>query len=220
MVEGLFIVLEGIDGAGTTTHTRLLASSLRSQGLPIRTTREPSDGPIGTMIRQAITGRLVVPGINGVRPPAWNTMALLFAADRLDHVDAEITPNLVDGVTMISDRYDYSSVGYQSITSGLGSAAVEWVREINRFARRPDLTLVLNVTAETAAKRRASRGGRPDLFEVDDLQRKLVDFYAKLETVFPNDPIVHIDANRTVDVIANEIEAHVSALRASARSRA
>lgn len=104
MIDGLFIVLEGVDGAGTTTHTKLLAASLGARGLPVHTTREPSDGPIGVMIRQILTGRLVVPGMNGPRPPTWKTMALLFAADRADHVEAEIEPNLRDGVTVISDR--------------------------------------------------------------------------------------------------------------------
>src|SRR5690606_18811113 len=118
MIEGLFIVLEGVDGAGTTTHTKLLADALRARGLPVHTTREPSDGPVGVQIRQILTGRLVVPGINGPRPPSWSTMALLFAADRMDHVEASITPNLMDGVTVISDRYYHSSVAYQSITGG------------------------------------------------------------------------------------------------------
>lgn len=213
MTFGHFIVLEGVDGAGTTTHTRILAESLRDIGLPVRTTREPSDGPIGVMIRQILSGRIVVPGMNGPRPPAWNTMALLFAADRLDHVEAEITPNLFDGVTILSDRYDYSSVAYQSITSGAPEGVVGWVRDLNKYARRPDLTLVIDVTADVASKRRIARGGPADLYEHDELQRKLVDFYSDLEKHFPHDPIVHIDGSRPIDVVATEIRGHVEALR-------
>ena len=74
MIEGLFIVLEGVDGAGTTTHTALLAQALRAKGLPITTTREPSDGPVGVLIRQILTGRVVVPGISGNRPSSWSTL--------------------------------------------------------------------------------------------------------------------------------------------------
>ena len=154
MIEGLFVVLEGVDGAGTTTHTGLLARALRKKGLPITTTREPSDGPIGMLIRQILTGRVVVPGISGNRPSSWTTMALLFGADRMDHLEATVHPNLMDGVTVISDRYDYSSVAYQSVTGGGEPETVQWIREINRHARRPDLTIVLDVDPATSAKRR------------------------------------------------------------------
>jgi dTMP kinase len=118
MIEGQFIVIEGVDGAGTTTQTGLLVQALRGRGLPVRSTREPSDGPIGTMLRQILTGRIVVPGMSGTRPPTWTTMALLFAADRLDHLEAEVVPNLMDGVTVVSDRYDLSSIAYQSVSGG------------------------------------------------------------------------------------------------------
>ncbi len=177
MIEGLFIVLEGVDGAGTTTHTRILAKSLEKRGLPVHTTREPSDGPIGVMLRQILTGRVVVPGVNGPRPPSWSTMALLFAADRVDHVEAEIVPNLMDGVTVLSDRYDYSSVAYQSLSAGGDAGALAWVREINRHARRPDLVIVLDVPHEVSAARRKSRGGRRELYEVPELQERLSSFY-------------------------------------------
>ena len=89
MSTGRFIVLEGIDGAGTTTQTSLLAARLRRDGVHVRTTREPSDGPVGTVIRQILAGRIV--GAGG-RAPGWATMALLFAADRMDHVESEIEP--------------------------------------------------------------------------------------------------------------------------------
>ena len=71
MIEGHLIVLEGIDGAGTTTQCGLLAGALRKRGLPVHTTREPSDGPVGAMIRQILQGRVVVPGVSGPRAPAW-----------------------------------------------------------------------------------------------------------------------------------------------------
>src|SRR6516225_6013195 len=85
-MAGRFVVLEGIDGAGTTTHTARLADRLRAAKVEVRPTREPSDGPIGAMIRQILTGRIVVPG---GRAPGWASMALLFAADRMDHVERD-----------------------------------------------------------------------------------------------------------------------------------
>lgn len=213
MIEGLFIVLEGIDGAGTTTHTRVLGKALEERGLPVHTTREPSDGPVGVMIRQVLTGRLVVPGVSGVRPPSWETMALLFAADRLDHVESEIIPNLMDGVTVLSDRYVYSSVAYQSLSAGGGSEALEWVREINNRARRPDLTIVLDLPDTVAAERRSTRGGRPELYEQSELQSKLADFYKTIDRHFPAHNIVHVDANRSMQEVAADIDRAVRDLR-------
>lgn len=213
MIEGLFIVLEGVDGAGTTTHTRVLAKSLEKRGLPVHTTREPSDGPIGVMLRQILTGRVVVPGVNGPRPPSWSTMALLFAADRVDHVEAEIVPNLMDGVTVLSDRYDYSSVAYQSLSAGGDPGALAWVREINRHARRPDLVIVLDVPHEVSAERRKSRGGRRELYEVPELQERLSSFYKEIDVHFPEDRIVHVNAARDMEAVAADIERAVRDLR-------
>jgi dTMP kinase len=213
MIEGHFIVLEGVDGAGTTTQTQLLKNSLRRRGLPVHTTREPSDGPIGSMIRQVLQGRLVVSGVSGPRAPSWATMALLFAADRMDHLEAEVIPNLMDGVTVISDRYDFSSVAYQSLDTSI-SDATEWIKTLNKRARRPDLTLVLDVKPETAARRRKERSGRPELYDDPELQERLVGFYCNLEKHFPNERIVHIDGERDPEAIHADVRAHVDALRA------
>ena len=212
MIEGLFLVLEGVDGAGTTTHTKLLADALRARGLPVRTTREPSDGPVGVQIRQVLTGRLVVPGMQGGRPPSWSTMALLFAAGRMDHIEATVVPNLLDGVTVISDRYYYSSVAYQSITGGGEPETIAWVKEINRHARRPDLCIVLDIPEAVAAKRRASRGGR-EIFDDGELQAQLATFYTKIDDHFASDKIVHVDADRDVESVAADIMKHVRAAR-------
>ena len=213
MIEGGFIVLEGVDGAGTTTHTKLLAEAMRKRGLPVHTTREPSDGPIGVLLRQMLTGRVVVPGMTGPRAPSWSTMALLFGADRLDHVEAEILPNLMDGVTVISDRYVHSSVAYQSITGGGTPEVVSWVREINRQARKPDLTIVLDIAPEVAAKRRLSRTTGREIFDADELQKALAGFYTTIESHFPNDRIVHVNADRPVGDVAAEVYEHVKRFR-------
>jgi dTMP kinase len=214
MIEGLFIVLEGVDGAGTTTQIQRLADVLRRRGLPVHATREPSDGPVGVMVRQILRGRLVVPGVAGVRAPSWVTMALLFAADRSDHLDAEIVPNLLDGVTVLCDRYDHSSVAYQSAADASDVAAVEWIRTLNRHARRPDLTIVLDVSAEVAARRRQERSGRPELYDDLEFQKRLVEFYGQLERHFPGERIVHLDGERDADAVLTDVCAEVDRLRA------
>jgi dTMP kinase len=210
---GHFIVLEGVDGAGTTTQTRLLGERLRAMHVPVHTSAEPSAGPIGALLRQALSGRVVMnSAAGGVGAPVWSTMALLFAADRLDHLDSELLPNLRDGVTVVCDRYDHSSVAYQSATGG-GSEAVAWLRELNRHARRPDLTLVLDVPPAVAAERRRTRRGVTELYDTDELQARLCALYADLEQHFPGERIVHVDAVGTVEDVASRLLAQVQVLR-------
>jgi dTMP kinase len=139
-------------------------------------------------------------------------MALLFAADRCDHLDAEIVPNLLDGVTVVSDRYDYSSVAYQSVDVE-SPDAVDWIRSINRRARRPDLTIVLDVRAEIAAKRRRERTGRPELYEQPEIQARLAEFYAQLDRHFPGERIVHINGELQTEAVCQAVIAEVDALR-------
>ena len=212
MEPGHFIVLEGVDGAGTTTHTRLLGEALRALRMPVHLTAEPSGGPVGTLLRLTLTGRVVAGGMTGSpRPPGWNTMGLLFAADRLDHLDTDVLPNLRDGMTVVCDRYDHSSIAYQSMTGG-GPEAIAWLREINRHARRPDLTLVLDVPPGVAAERRKRRRGGGEIFDSDELQARLCEFYAGLERHFPNERIVHIDAVGKVEEVAARLLATVKPL--------
>jgi dTMP kinase len=168
---------------------------------------------VGVLLRQMLTGRVVVPGISGSRPPSWPTMALLFAADRLDHVEAEIRPNLRDGVTVLTDRYDYSSVAYQSVSAGSDDETIEWVKNLNRHARRPDLTLVLDVDAEVAARRRTERSGGGGIYDDEELQKGLAKFYRDIEQHFPQDRIEHIDADRPIQEVAADVLQHVRTLR-------
>ena len=203
MNKGRFIVLEGIDGAGTTTQTALLAGRLRKDGSAVRTTREPSDGPVGSTIRQILAGRVV--GAGG-RAPGWATMALLFAADRMDHVEAEIEPFLASGGVVVSDRYDASSLAYQSVSSGKGGqTTVEWIRSLNRNARRPDLTIVLDVSPDVAATRREARGDAAQLYEQNELQRALCAFYKDLQRHMPNDRVVVVNGSGPIDAVASAV---------------
>jgi dTMP kinase len=119
-------------------------------------------------------------------------MALLFAADRLDHLDSLIVPALRDGTVVVSDRYDLSSVAYQSATAPAGESVVPWIRELNAGAIRPDLTIVINVPIEVAEERRRGRGGKEEVFESRSIQERLVHVYAKAEELVPDDRLVHV----------------------------
>ena len=212
MHRGLFIVIEGIDGSGTTTQCDILHRNLIHRGIFAHKTCQPSKAPIGTFIRQII------------RTPAqeypftWNTMALLFAADRLQHLELEIDPYLQKGITVISDRYDYSSLVYQLTTSDIKKkphvdlghmdsyeSKKRWIREINRYAKRPDLTFILNVSLASAQKRLLDRRSSQEMYEQEALQKQLVACYQNIDSFFPTDRIQHIDGNQTIENISGEI---------------
>jgi dTMP kinase len=212
MSHGLFIVIEGVDGAGTTTQVSQLAAALRERRWAVRETREPSGGPVGALLRLFLTGRLVTPGQLGMRAPGWKTMALMFAADRLDHIEAEISPLLEEGVCVVSDRYYHSSVAYQALGANDMPAAIDWIRTLNLHARKPDLTIVLDVPAEQARERRRKRGGT-ELYDDDTLQAQLVQFYARLEQHFPGETIVHVSGEGSIEQIASAVLSHVDAMR-------
>jgi dTMP kinase len=130
------------------------------------------------------------------------TMALLFAADRVDHLEHEILPNLRDNITVICDRYLHSSLAYQSLTAGEEpDEARRWVEEINCRARQPDQVLVLDLPAEEAARRRASRGGAEEMYEYDELQERLVAFYRQLPELYPGRSITMIDGDRSIEQV-------------------
>ena len=208
--HGRFIVVEGIDGAGTTTQVERLAAWLRTQGIEPHATSEPSSGPVGSFIRQILRHR--VSAADGApRVFDWSTMALLFAADRLDHVKSEIRPALEAGRWVVSDRYDLSSLCYQSATAPT-SDVVPWIRALNSQALRPDLTLVIDVPAEVAALRRGSRGATEELFEKDELQHRLAEVYARAEELVPGDALAHIDGTAAVEDVARRARAAVEAL--------
>ncbi len=195
-------MIEGVDGAGTTTQSARLVATLGQQGIVAHAVREPSDRAIGRLLREIITGSRRAGAYSESQRAAQ--LALMFAADRLDHQGAEVMPRLSAGTWVVSDRYDHSSVAYQSLTGG-GAVSAVWLRELNRHALRPDLTIVLDVPAEVARARRLSRGATRELFDDDDLQRGLVAFYAEVERLFPDDRIVHVDAARDADRVFQDV---------------
>lgn len=211
MRRGLFIVLEGIDGSGTTTQSECLKVRLEKIGISVYTTCEPSKGPVGRLLRRILSGDLAICDISEFRAPSWNTLALMFAADRLYHLESEVCPKLNKGITVICDRYYHSSLAYQSVTSDRPIEAGEWIRQINIQAKRPDLTIVLDVSPEAANQRRSVRMGR-EIFEQEILQTKLSKIYKNIETHFIDEDIVHIDGNASYDVVSEEVTKHALAL--------
>ena len=197
--RGLFIVLEGPDGAGITTQTALLRDALVARDLPAYSTKEPTSGPIGAVIRQALSHRLVYPPS---RPVGDEVMALLYAADRLDHLQADILPRLEKGIHVICDRYRLSSYAYQGLTAGQ-----DWVRTLNSRAMSPDLTIFIDVPPEVSQQRIAHRGGYVELYESDERLRPIYANYLSLidELREAGERIVTVNGAGTVSEVAEAI---------------
>lgn len=170
--KGLFIVLEGPDGAGISTQAAMLQAGLAAQGHRAIATKEPTTGPIGAVIRQALSHRLVYPPS---QPLDNDVMALLFAADRLDHIRADILPRTEAGIHVVCDRYRLSSYAYQGLTAGQ-----EWVRLLNSRSIAPDLTLFIDVPPHVSQSRITSRGGHIELYETEERLRPIYGNYLAL----------------------------------------
>jgi dTMP kinase len=207
--EGRFIVVEGIDGSGSTTQVERLVAVLAARGVDVRRTAEPTTGPVGRLIRSGLAAP------DGVEPGAvrpvfdWVTFALLFAADRAHHNETLIRPALAAGAWVVSDRYDLSSLAYQSVTATAEQPVLPWIRELNRRARRPDLTIVLDVDPAVASERRRHRGGAPEIYEVAGVQHRLAELYARAAELVPGDRLVHVPGAGPVDEVARAVVATV-----------
>ena len=205
MTRGRLIVLEGIDGSGTTTQTERLVEYLRQQGRTALPTREPSVGPIGCLLREVLRGQHHMPGGASVD---GRTMALLFAADRLDHLQREVEPLLTGGADVVSDRYLMSSLAYQA-----EEADREWVALLARGVRPPDLTILLDIPVEVASQRRSLAGRPEERYDADSYLGLVADNYRRLAQADASAVILDGCASR--DEVALAIVAAVQARFAS-----
>lgn len=154
-LPGRFVVVEGGDGTGKTTLVAALVRELAAMGHAVSATEEPSRGPVGRLIRDALAGR----GLAGAEPPSPQEWALLYAADRAHHLREGVLPALARGEVVVCSRYLLSSLAYQGATLG-----AEWVATVNQHAPEPDVYLFLDVPTETALARLEAQR-QPDAFE-------------------------------------------------------
>jgi dTMP kinase len=205
--RGRFLVLEGLDGAGTTTQGAILAKRLVAMGRRVYLTSEPSRGPVGRLVRRVLKG--AVAG-GGGRPLDQRALALLFAADRLDHVAGEVAPRLAAGVDVVSDRYALSSLAYQSAATGdLG-----WVEALNREAPGPDLTIFLEVRPAVALRRRFAASAERDIYEVPAFQRRVAAAYRRAlrRLRVRGERVAVVDGEAEVASVAEAVERAARAL--------
>lgn len=185
--KGVFICIEGLDASGKTTHAHWLVRNLWKQGFDAVYTTEPSRGEFGRFIRRYVLQRMRrVPSV---------VEALLFAVDRVDHVEKEIKPALERGKIVVSDRYVYSSLAYQ----GAAGLDIKWIEEINRLALPPDLAIYIDVPPEVVVKRIK---WKKSVMERLETQRKVREVYMKF---VENGRLLPINGNRTKNEVAKDI---------------
>ena len=205
--RGRFITLEGGEGAGKSVQARRLEARLAALGLAVVATREPGGSPGAEALREAI-----LTGFAADFSPAGQ--ALLFAAARLDHLDKTILPALKRGAWVVSDRFADSTRAYQGAAGNLPPEFIASLERLTVGANGPDLTLVLDLPAETGLARAAERrrAAPADRFESEGLP-----FHETLRRAFLDiaaaEPwrCVVIDADRSEEVIAAAIWAAVEA---------
>lgn len=193
-MSGFFIAIEGLDGCGSTTQIGLLADRLPN----VHRTAEPSQGPVGRLIRQALRHEV---------PLTDATFPNLFAADRLDHLQREIEPALAQGKVVITDRYYGSSMAYQSQIVPLDK-----VMALNADFRSPDLTLFLDISPEHALERINARGEALEHFEslnrLQDISASFAIAMALLQQ--QGEKIVRVDALGSIEEVHERL---LSAIR-------
>jgi len=185
--KGFFICVEGLDGCGKTTQTKLLVRKLRKMGWDAVYTAEPSRGKIGQFIKKYC--------LHGEKRTFPIVEALLFAADRFEHVEREVIPALNEGKVVVSDRYVYSSLAYQGAT-GLD---LKWIEMINEHAIRPDLAIFVDVEPEAVIKRLKPK---KSVMENLETQRKVREVYVKF---VEKGELVRIDGNKYTKEVADDI---------------
>jgi len=185
--KGFFICVEGLDGCGKTTQTKLLVRKLRKMGWDAVYTAEPSRGKIGQFIKKYC--------LHGEKRTFPIVEALLFVADRFEHVEREVIPALNEGKIVVSDRYVYSSLAYQGAT-GLD---LKWIEMINEHAIRPDLAIFVDVEPEAVIKRLKLK---KSVMENLETQRKVREVYVKF---VEKGELVRIDGNKYTKEVADDI---------------
>lgn len=198
MGKGIFIAFEGIDGSGKSTQIQLLNEKIKARGIRCYQTCEPSGGPIGSMTRQILTGRMKTDN---------RVIAAMFAADRLDHLLNEvdgIAKKVEEGIAVITDRYYFSSYAYHSV-----DVPMDWVIKTNEESAkvlRPDINIFIDIDADTAMERITKNRFHTELFEKKSRLEKVRENYLKaFELLGEEENVFIVDGTKTPDEIAEEI---------------
>ncbi len=198
MTKNLFIALEGIDGSGKSTQVRLLAEKLRDAGYKVHATFEPTNGMIGSLLRNILKGSVKADE---------RTIAGLFLADRLDHILNEeygLLKMLGEGYTVISDRYYFSSYAYHGTHMDM-----DWVIACNKMCAdllRPDVTIFIDVPPEVSMQRISAGRQSTELYEtLDNLTNVRAKYLEAFDKLKDQEKIITIEGNQSIEAIAGDI---------------
>ncbi len=196
--KGRFIVFEGIDGSGKSTQLTLLADRMKAKKIEMYATFEPTDGPVGRLIRQMLSGSV---------PTDQRTIASLFAADRTDHLVNEtdgICKKVEQGEIVLCDRYYFSSYAYHAQFIDM-----EWVIQANAQNARllkPDVTVFIDVEPEACFERVRQRGGPLEMYEKIDMMKQVrTNYLLAFDRLKDSETVVLVDGNRDVDAVALDV---------------
>jgi dTMP kinase len=189
--KGVFIVIEGLDGSGKTTQAVLLAEKL-SRAYKVHLTAEPSRGKIGTFIREDCL-------YEQTRLPV-EAEALLFAADRIEHMQKELKPALDEGNLVICDRYVYSTLAYQ----GSLGLSLDWIKTTNARALQPDFAIFIDVPPEKVLARLKRK---KSVMETLQTQKKVREIYLKY---VEKGELIPVDGDREKAEVADELYVKVA----------
>lgn len=202
-MSGRFITLEGVDGAGKSTHLSWLVEHLRAQGHRVVQTREPGGTPLGEQLRELLLGQ----------PMHLETEALLMFAARREHIERVIRPSVARGDWVVCDRFTDASFAYQGGGRGLSSEKLEILETWVQGDLQPDLTLLFDLPIDIAAQRMANAARQLDRFEqenVDFHQRVRAAYLARAEQM-PGRVKV-IDSRQSLESIKKQLEVIISSV--------
>lgn len=199
MEKGKFIVFEGIDGSGKSTQIRLLAEKMRDMGMKCHETLEPTYGMVGEIVHNILSKKI------SADP---RVTAGLFVADRLDHLLNEkdgVVKKINDGISVLCDRYYFSSYAYQGT-----DVPLEWVIDANRLCAdvlRADYTIFIDISPQKAMERINQNRNETELFENTQKLTDVRNAYLKaFEMMKDKENIIIIDGDRTVEEVAKDVE--------------
>ncbi len=201
--RGKFIVFEGIDGSGKSTHSELLFKRLYGEGINAQKTCEPTKGAVGSLLRDCLSGKIDMDE---------RAIAGLFMADRIDHLtnaDIGLVAKIDSGVSFVCDRYYFSSFAYNSLT-----LPMDWVIELNRFARetlKPDLTIFLDITPEAFEERIKGRESKERYEKLEILKRVRAGYMTAFGKL-TDEKVFIVDSSASREIVHEKIWDEVSRL--------
>ena len=198
MIKNLFIALEGIDGSGKSTQLTLLTKKLEAAGHKVHATFEPTNRPIGAMIRTILKGDTHTDD---------RVIAGLFVADRLDHLlnkENGIIKKMEEGYTVICDRYCFSSYAYQGT-----HMSMDWVIAANSMSAsilKPDVNVFIDIDPKVSMERITNNRETIEIYETLENQKKVrAKFYEAFDRMKDKENIFIVDGNRAAEMVADDI---------------